>query len=274
MRWLITIAGCLVALGCADEDEMSRTVGVGKERDGGVDDWIPGVGAPPVTGGSMSGRKDAGDAPETPDGTLLSELDADDLAALCSDIAEIIEDESLSPSELDAVSCTYRALFSIEITESDGTPVADRAQCQEHFADCVTLSGGSGRVSCETERFATASMSCSVEVADYRACMTAGLRAIADAVDVLTCANLSDPSDSEEAFLSAVELDPSTHEECALLAVRCPMLIGGSPSGPPAEDGCDDTCRFSDDGFCDDGGLDAQSSLCALGTDCLDCGIR
>lgn len=274
MRWLITITGCLVALGCAAEnDEMSRTVGVGGERDGGAD-WIPGVGIPPASVGSPSGRKDAGDAPETPDGTLLSELDAHDLAALCSDIAEIVEDESLSPAELDAVSCTYSALFSVDITESEGTPLANRAQCQQHVADCVTLSAGSGRLSCETERFAAASMSCSVEVADYRACMTAGLRAIADAVDVLTCANLADPSDSEEAFLSAVALEPATHDECALLAVRCPMLIGGSPSGPPAEDGCDETCRYSDDGFCDDGGLDAQSSLCALGTDCLDCGIR
>jgi hypothetical protein len=277
MRWLITITGCLVVLSCAAEDEMSRTISVGGERDGGSEErdgggggWFPGVGASPGGGGSTS-RKDAGAAP---DGTLLSELDADDLAALCSDIAEIIEDESISRAELDAVSCTYSALFSIEITESEGTPLADRAQCQEHVADCVTLSAGSGRLICETERFAAASMSCSVEVADYRACMTAGLRAVADAVDVLTCANLSDPSDSEEAFLSAVALDPATHDECALIAVRCPMLIGGSPSGPPAEDGCDETCRFSDDGFCDDGGLDAQSSLCALGTDCLDCGIR
>jgi hypothetical protein len=272
MPWLIPIAACLVALGCAAEKEPSRTVSASEERDGGG--WIPGTAVRPDVGVGSSGRRDAGDDPVAPDGTLLSELDADALTALCSDIAEIIEDERLSRAELDAVSCTYSALFAIEITESDGTPLANRLQCQQHVADCVTRSAGSGRLSCETGRFTAASMACSVEVEDYRACMTAGLRALADAVDVLTCESLSDPRESEDAFLSAVELEPSVHDECALLAVRCPMLIGGSPSGPPAEDGCDETCRYSGDGFCDDGGLDAQSNLCALGTDCLDCGFR
>ncbi len=37
---------------------------------------------------------------------------------------------------------------------------------------------------------------------------------------------------------------------------------------------CEETCRFSGDGTCDDGGPGASFSLCDLGTDCMDCGIR
>ena len=37
---------------------------------------------------------------------------------------------------------------------------------------------------------------------------------------------------------------------------------------------CEDTCRFSGDGDCDDGGPDSDYSFCALGTDCTDCGPR
>lgn len=265
--------GCLATLGCAAEDEAPRTVSTGDGVDGGGD-WSPGIGLRPGGGGSTSGRADAGDTPEVPDGTLLSELDADDLAALCGDVAEIIEDENLSLAELNAVSCTYSALFNIEIAQSEGALLANRAQCQAHVADCITLSAGAGRLSCEADRFASASRACGVPVDDYRACMTVGLQAFADAIDVLTCENLADPRESEGAFLSAIALDLFTHDECALIAVRCPMLFGGAPSGPPAEDGCDETCRYSDDGFCDDGGLDAQTGLCALGTDCLDCGRR
>lgn len=37
---------------------------------------------------------------------------------------------------------------------------------------------------------------------------------------------------------------------------------------------CADTCVYADDGACDDGGPASTSSVCALGTDCLDCGYR
>ena len=39
-------------------------------------------------------------------------------------------------------------------------------------------------------------------------------------------------------------------------------------------DGCDATCRHAWDNVCDDGGPGAQYSMCALGTDCYDCGRR
>ncbi|MEM1416671.1 MAG: hypothetical protein AAGH15_17295 [Myxococcota bacterium] len=37
---------------------------------------------------------------------------------------------------------------------------------------------------------------------------------------------------------------------------------------------CTNTCRDADDGFCDDSGPGADFSICALGTDCNDCGVR
>ena len=37
---------------------------------------------------------------------------------------------------------------------------------------------------------------------------------------------------------------------------------------------CSDTCNFAGDNTCDDGGSHSQYDVCALGTDCSDCGVR
>ena len=37
---------------------------------------------------------------------------------------------------------------------------------------------------------------------------------------------------------------------------------------------CSNTCTYSFDGFCDDGGIGSETSLCQYATDCIDCGIR
>ncbi len=37
---------------------------------------------------------------------------------------------------------------------------------------------------------------------------------------------------------------------------------------------CENTCIYANDGMCDDGGSNSSFSLCDLGTDCADCGIR
>ena len=37
---------------------------------------------------------------------------------------------------------------------------------------------------------------------------------------------------------------------------------------------CSETCAYSDDGWCDDGGPGSDYALCPLGTDCIDCGPR
>lgn len=45
-------------------------------------------------------------------------------------------------------------------------------------------------------------------------------------------------------------------------------------SGDILVPGCINTCEFSGDGQCDDGGPDSDTSFCPVGTDCADCGPR
>jgi hypothetical protein len=49
---------------------------------------------------------------------------------------------------------------------------------------------------------------------------------------------------------------------------------GGTPDSGPGGMLCTETCQYSNDGECDDGGEGSSFSLCDLGTDCLDCGPR
>ncbi|MCB9595107.1 MAG: hypothetical protein H6719_20485 [Sandaracinaceae bacterium] len=50
---------------------------------------------------------------------------------------------------------------------------------------------------------------------------------------------------------------------------------GGTGTGTGSgTEGCTNTCRWAGDGACDDGGPGASFSVCALGTDCDDCGAR
>ncbi|KAL1520830.1 hypothetical protein AB1Y20_022392 [Prymnesium parvum] len=49
--------------------------------------------------------------------------------------------------------------------------------------------------------------------------------------------------------------------------------LSTSPSPPPVAS-CSNTCGYSSDSDCDDGGPGAEYSLCTSGTDCVDCGIR
>jgi hypothetical protein len=49
-----------------------------------------------------------------------------------------------------------------------------------------------------------------------------------------------------------------------------PASVGFAPSAS----GCENTCRSSFDRECDDGGPGSMYALCALGTDCNDCGPR
>lgn len=60
-------------------------------------------------------------------------------------------------------------------------------------------------------------------------------------------------------------------------------VAGGCDSGLTCVEGlcetitdgvCLDACRYAGDGACDDGGPGSLFSVCALGTDCTDCGAR
>jgi hypothetical protein len=46
----------------------------------------------------------------------------------------------------------------------------------------------------------------------------------------------------------------------------------GQPQGGAAPAGCDNSCRFANNGECDDGRQGSDTDVCAQGTDCNDCG--
>ena len=52
------------------------------------------------------------------------------------------------------------------------------------------------------------------------------------------------------------------------------MLVPTVPSGNDGDWTCLNTCGPRSDNECDDGGAGAEFSLCAIGTDCVDCGPR
>lgn len=49
---------------------------------------------------------------------------------------------------------------------------------------------------------------------------------------------------------------------------------GSAAASTSSAAGCTNTCGSANDGECDDGGPGAQYAVCALGTDCADCGPR
>lgn len=71
---------------------------------------------------------------------------------------------------------------------------------------------------------------------------------------------------------------PSALYDVCRLGTDCadcgPRLAATEPSSPRPEPGCTDTCSTRFDGECDDGGPDSVYDVCALGTDCTDCGPR
>jgi hypothetical protein len=62
------------------------------------------------------------------------------------------------------------------------------------------------------------------------------------------------------------------------LILLTPLLAHCTENDPSSGQGsgalCTNSCEYSDDGFCDDGGEDSDYDECALGSDCRDCGPR
>ena len=68
---------------------------------------------------------------------------------------------------------------------------------------------------------------------------------------------------------------PPPHPEPPPPSPRPPPSPPQPPTPPPPPPSiCEEDCRHSSDGDCDDGGLGAEYSLCRLGADCSDCGER
>lgn len=59
--------------------------------------------------------------------------------------------------------------------------------------------------------------------------------------------------------------------DCADCGARS---AAAAPAAAAATAGCSNTCESAGDGECDDGGPGSEYDVCALGTDCTDCGAR
>jgi hypothetical protein len=76
--------------------------------------------------------------------------------------------------------------------------------------------------------------------------------------------------DSRPSLTDAGRLDGGGVRSDAGPAPDGARVDGGGSSGEL----CTETCTYSDDGACDDGGEGSKFSLCDFGTDCIDCGPR
>jgi len=62
--------------------------------------------------------------------------------------------------------------------------------------------------------------------------------------------------------------------DCADCGPRPASICSGSGGGGGGGGGCTNTCNYASDNDCDDSGPGSEYSMCALGTDCVDCGPR
>jgi hypothetical protein len=129
--------------------------------------------------------------------------------------------------------------------------------------------------SCEPDSLTMSADGCSTTVSELSSCLGASVEQFESVFSGISCDSLSDPAVAAE-LLGMSAGDPTSLPECAPVAEDCPGLFAssGGSGGEPAADGCDDTCISAGDSECDDGGPDADWDICALGTDCADCGPR
>lgn len=99
------------------------------------------------------------------------------------------------------------------------------------------------------------------------------VRGATDYVQNGSCAVVNELSNSE----ADEDISRVTRAMGEYCTGRTDTICAGAPPGPepePMGEVCTNTCRFADDGDCDDGGPNSDFDLCDYGTDCGDCGAR
>ncbi|MGD8859903.1 MAG: hypothetical protein PVI30_07815 [Myxococcales bacterium] len=247
--------------------------GDGEGSSGGGDGDGDGDGSTPSSGAlGPTGDTDVDSGLE--EEAVLSDLDMDGAAQLCETLLRESE-EAVSDEALAGLSCTLVAILdSVESVDADGNVIVDEAACVTSRDNCIALGTPSESASeCDVEGFYQNTSMCDASVSEFEDCLSALLAISVDAAQLVTCANLSDPAAAAMAYASQPDTIADV-PECASLEQRCPDLSLFDDGDEPAADGCDDTCAFAGDGECDDGGAGADYDVCALGTDCMDCGMR
>jgi hypothetical protein len=194
---------------------------------------------------------------------LISDLTEAGAVALCAEIASASE-SVISEEQLSELGCT---LFALLFGGAD-----DAASCERSKNECLGLGGMSTTsTECDAEGLRAAGADCAVTTRQFGQCLIAGAQQASNILGAFQCEVFSDPNKLGE--LLATEMGPESLPECAEIVSMCPDVLEPD-KGEPAADGCDETCSDAMDDFCDDGGPGSLTDLCALGTDCTDCGPR
>ena len=263
--------GLLAISACGDDDDSEQVQPVSVHpRPPGLDDAGSGDSGP-ARGIGFVPRPGASSGGAAPTKMPISDLDPDDVTALCEELdarfAARIDDEQAT-----RFACTLLGLSAAIEVDADDNATIDATACSLGVERC--LGGSSGeQVAVNCAVLVKAARGCEVSSADLQACFDAEIVRLAAMIDVLSC----ETTTIEELDASLAGLLASRLPECQLVVSDCPDLlpsIGPGNTSSSAFDGCADDCESATDGVCDDGGDEATTDTCVIGSDCSDCGPR
>ena len=204
----------------------------------------------------------------------LSETDQAQLCEATAEAAASVVDEG-------SICTLLGAVAAITFSETTDQVTVDRATCEAARDECLNEDTvvETTEEQCSPDEVMSTLENCQATVGEVEACLSAQLRLVQSVVSRLNCGATITMDDIQDFEASQ---DPA---ECEGLDQTCPGLFsdtdfigdtGTTATGgsEPSATGCDETCFFSDDGECDDGGEGSVTSACGLGTDCMDCGQR
>jgi hypothetical protein len=287
---LITLTGCISGNGSG----VSTGSSDGGDVEGGqVQTTTPSGRSLLTPRGGSDGRSRGfgGSGPVStglPADATLSALDSEQAAQVCQAVADAAG-ALLSESEITRLACTIAALTELSFMTDSSEVSIDQAMCDQLVSTCMSAAGGGDSFySCDADTLDLAG--CNATIGELEACIDDALSLAGTITSVLSCETLANPERIDPSALQDV-MEVAT---CSAVQEQCPGLDlgdmrginpGGVPSDvpgndvpgndvPPSASGCENTCEYFGDGDCDDGGPDADYSICGLGTDCDDCGPR
>jgi hypothetical protein len=227
-------------------------------------------------GGGGGGTFDLGVPKDKP----LVQLEDSELETVCTRI-ENTASSLFSQQQLHDFACTFEGFAASLTADANGNFQIDRQACMQEKNTCLSMPydpedspfedlQDEFAEECNPTQLRSQLADCNATVAEYEACLNAGLNLMRQMLSSFDCDRFN-PQDLD----NLMDFDPDALPACQTLAQKCPGLgedEGGGGGG--GGEGCTNTCVDRDDGFCDDGGPGSHTSICALGTDCNDCGPR
>jgi hypothetical protein len=284
-RWVVGMV-CATAIAACQSDGNGS-------GDGGVAGWLGGDGGRSgASGASGTGGTGGTVAVMTglPPAKVLSEITAAEGQTLCNSLVQSTQ-SVFANGQLERFTCTIGSLSTSIRQNASGMQELDRAACEQFVSSCIAEGETTTQNNCAEADLSMAFTGCEATVSELQACLGATLAAMRALIQQVTCsAQLSD------LMMSSGLVEPLA---CETFDMKCPgglSAIGDATEALPEIDGsagaggtsgrggaggtggsgagCTETCRDSMDNFCDDGGEGSHTNICALGTDCSDCGPR